>query len=68
MSSKFLLRDFPDVEPDTVNPPKSGRIAVVLFVATHGLWFFLSLAGLLLSVSNAMPSSGDVLVASRSER
>ena len=68
MSSKFLMRDFPDLDPDMVAPPKSGRIAVVLFIATHGLWLILSLAGLLLSVSDAMPSSGDVLVASRSER
>ena len=67
MSSKYLLRDFPELEPDKVAPPKSRRIALVLFVATHGLWFFLSLAGLLLSVSHALPS-GDVLVASRSER
>ena len=68
MSSKFLLRDFPDLDPDKVSTPASGRIALVLFFATHGLWFFLSLAGLLLSVSDALPSGGDALVASRSER
>ena len=68
MSSKFFVRDFPDLDRTDVTPPKSGRIAVVLFVATHGLWFLLSLAGLFLSVSHALPSQDGVMLASRSER
>ena len=46
MSMKYLMRDFPDLEPEKVTLPKSGRLAVILFVATHGLWLALSLAGL----------------------
>ena len=68
MSMKYLMRDFPDLEPEKVTLPKSGRLAVILFVATHGLWLALSLAGLVLSVSQALPSEDGVLVASRSER
>ena len=68
MSTKFLVRDFPDVDHSKISPPNSGRVAVVVFFATHGLWLFLSLAGLLLSVSHARPSPDGVMVASRSER
>jgi hypothetical protein len=67
MSSNFLKRDFPDIDTERIESRPSGRFSIALLLATHGLWLATSLAGLILTITDAYPDSGTVVIASRIE-
>ncbi len=64
MSITFLKRDFPDIDTERIEFRASARFSLVLLLATHGLWLATSLAGLILTISDAYPSTGALLTAS----
>jgi hypothetical protein len=68
MSTNFLKRDFPDIDTERIEFRFSNRFSIALLLATHGLWLATSLAGLILTVSDAYPSSGTMLTASLTMR
>lgn len=65
MSANFLKRDFPEIETGRVESAPLRRYSLALLLATHGLWLATSVAGLILSVVDAYPQAGSVLMASR---
>jgi hypothetical protein len=68
MSNNLLKRDFPDIDTERIEFRASSRFSVTLLLATHGLWLATSLAGLILTISDAYPSSGSILTASLTMR
>ena len=65
MPTHFLRRDFPDIYAERTDPRISSRFSIFLFLATHGLWLATSLAGLILTITDAYPDAGSVVIASR---
>ena len=65
MSTNFLKRDFPDIDAERIETRPSGRFSIALLLATHGLWLATSLAGLILTITDAYPNPGSVVIASR---
>ena len=65
MSAKFLKRDFPDIDAERIEPRRSGRFSIALLLATHGLWLATSLAGLILTITDAYPNPGSIVIASQ---
>ena len=65
MSTNFLIRDFPDIDTERIESRISNRAQILLFLATHGLWLVTSLVGVILTITDAYPNSGSVVIASR---
>ena len=65
MPTNFLRRDFPDIDTERIDSRISNRFPILLFLATHGLWLVTSLAGLILTITDAYPNAGSVVIASR---
>ena len=65
MSANFIKRDFPDIDTERIESRLSSRFSLALLLATHGLWLATSLVGLILTITDAYPKSGAVVIASR---
>lgn len=65
MTANFLRRDFPGIDTKQIGARTSNRFSILLLFATHGLWLATSLAGVILTITEAYPESGSVVIASR---
>ncbi len=63
MTTNFLRRDYPDTE--RIESRVSSRFSTLLFLATHGLWLATSLAGVILTITDAYLNAGSFVIASR---
>jgi hypothetical protein len=62
MAFQFFKRDFPDLDSDHFEMRASRRVAVMLFVFTHGLWLITSTIALLFAVTEALPANDQMLL------
>jgi hypothetical protein len=62
MAFLFLKRVFSDLDKQQINLRRTRHVETALFAVTYGLWLLTSLAGLVFAITDALPSSGQVLL------